>query len=257
MTISLLQLNINADNFWGRLIPFLSSHDFDIIHLQEVTGKETRCGNFYSKRDTFAELQNLLNETHNGELSITQRYTSNPHSYFGNATFYKKAFSLLEKKEIVLFHNTEFFPSDAKTFEGVGRKLLHLKLAIYGKSVSFLNTHFAWGPTPVERPYQTEQGDKIVAYLKTVNKSFVFSGDMNLTVDQPTIQKLGEFAVNLTQKKHITNTLNPRLHNVKQLFPLGLAVDYIFLTEDITVESFAVLEDDISDHFGLTAVLEI
>ncbi|MGI8419148.1 MAG: endonuclease/exonuclease/phosphatase family protein [Candidatus Levyibacteriota bacterium] len=257
MTISLLHLNINADNFWDSLIPFLNSHDFDIIHLQEVTGKETRCGNFYSKRDTFAELQNVLKDTHYGELSITQRYTSSPHSYFGNATFYKRAFSLLEKKEIVLYHEIDFFPSDAKTFEGVGRKLLHLKLAVDGKAISFLNTHFAWGPTPHEQPYQTEQGNTLIAYLKTIDKLFVFTGDLNLTSDQPTIQKLGEIATNLTQKKHITNTLNPRLHKVKQLFPQGLAVDYIFLTEGITVKSFAVLEDDISDHFGLTAVLEI
>lgn len=257
MTISFLQLNSNADNFWDRLIPFLSKQTFDVIQLQEVTGKETVCGNFHSKRDVFIELQKLLEETYNGELSITQRFTSSHTSYFGNATFYKKSFSMKDHHEFTLYHETEYYPSDAKNFAGVGRKLLHLKLERDGKEISFLNTHFAWGPTPIEKHYQTEQGDRLAHYLKIVKKPFIFSGDLNLTADQPTIQNLGRLAINLTEKNNIHNTLNPRLHQVKHLFPKGLAVDYIFTSDDIKVKNFKVLEEDISDHFGLTAELEI
>lgn len=257
MTISLLQLNINADNFWDRLIPFLSEQRFDVIQLQEVTGKETACGNFYSKRNVFAELQKLLEEKYNGVLSITQRFTSSPTSYFGNATFYKNTYSLIAKHELTLFHETEYYPSDATDFSGVGRKVLHLTLKRDAKEISFLNTHFAWGPTPIEKPYQTEQGDNVIQYLKTVTKPFVLTGDLNLTPDQPTIQNLGTLATNLTEKNNITNTLNPNLHEAKQLFPKGLAVDYIFTSNDITVKFFEVLEKDISDHMGLVAEIEV
>src|SRR6266404_7599535 len=102
MTIKLLQLNINGDNYWEKLVSFLTSCDFDVLQLQELTGKDTRSGNINSQRDIFAELQKILQENYEGELTITQRYTSSPFAYMGNGTFYKKAFSLLEKKEIVL-----------------------------------------------------------------------------------------------------------------------------------------------------------
>jgi endonuclease/exonuclease/phosphatase family metal-dependent hydrolase len=257
MRLSLLQLNSNSDNYWERLIKYLTSHDFDVIQLQEVTGNDTVCGNIDSHRDTFDELQLHLQGKYEGELCIIQRYTSSPKSYCGVATFYKTSFSLVKKNEITLFHETDFYPSDAKSFEGVGRKLLHLTLEKDGKVISFLNTHFAWGPKPIEQPYQTEQGDKLIEYMKTVASPFVFSGDLNLTANQPTIQKLGKLASNLIEKNNITNTLNPRMHRVKELFPKGLAVDYIFTTPDIKVNKFSVLEEDLSDHFGLTAELEV
>lgn len=145
MTIKLLQLNINADNYWDLLTHFLLSNDFDVMHLQEVTGKDTIVGNIHSQRDTFIELQKLLSEKYNGEFSIEQRYTSGPDAYMANAIFYKKSFSLVERNEILIAKFDELFPSDSKEFERVGRTLLHLKLAIEGKYISFLNNHFACG----------------------------------------------------------------------------------------------------------------
>lgn len=212
MKLSVLQLNINADNFWDRLVPFLKEQDFDVLQLQEVTGPETVCGNFHSKRDVFMELEKLLGSRYSGELSITQRFTSSYTSYFGNVTLFNNSFQLLDKHEFTLHHETEYYPSDAKSFEGVGRRVLHLHLAKDGKEISLINTHFAWGPTPIEKSYQTEQGDKLAHYVSTVTKPFILTGDLNLQADQPTIQKLSKLATNLTEKHSISNTLNPHLH---------------------------------------------
>lgn len=257
MKLSVLQLNINADNFWNRLVPFLKEQSFDILQLQEVTGEGTIIGNLECKHDVFAELQKILKGNYEGVLSVTQRFTSSHTSYFANATFYNKSFRLKDNHELTLYHETEFHPSDALSYEHVGRRLLHLILEKEGQEISFLNIHFAWGPTPKERLYQTEQGDKLVHYLNSVKKPFVLTGDFNLTSDQPTIQKVEKLAVNLTKQNHITNTLNPRLHRAKELFPQGLAVDYIFASEGIKVKSFDVIEKDLSDHLGLVAEIEV
>src|SRR5258708_5801499 len=77
MKIKLLQLNMNANNYWDSLILFLNSHDFDVIHLQELTGKDTVSGNMNSQIDVFEELQKILSSQYNGELSINTRYSSN------------------------------------------------------------------------------------------------------------------------------------------------------------------------------------
>jgi endonuclease/exonuclease/phosphatase family metal-dependent hydrolase len=257
MTLSLLQLNINSDNFWDKLIPYLKSHDFDVLQFQEMTGKGTINGNINAKIDTFIELQNILKEKYNGELSVSQRYTSSPDSYMGNATFYKKSLHVSEKKIYVVHDNKEPFPSDSNQFGIIGRTILHLTFEIDGKKISFLNGHLAWAPTSSERPYQTEQGEKIINYLQTVPHPFVFSGDFNLNPQQPFIKKLEKIARNLTNEYKIKNTLNPRTHLAKELFPNGVAVDYIFITDDITLKSFSVVEDNISDHFGLQMTIEV
>ncbi len=258
MTFSLLQLNINADNFWDKLIPYLTSHDFDVIQLQEVFGENSRCGIVNCKRDCFADLQKTLGDRYNGELAITDRFTSSPMSYIGVATFYRKSFQLEKKYILQMYQHKNRFPSDAKSFEDVGRALLHLQLNINGKTISFLNTHFAWTKKPIEEPHQTKQSKILLDYLKKIPTPFIVTGDFNLTPDQPLIQKINILAHNLTTEYQITNTLNPRKHYVKSLFPKGLAVDYIFTSRDLTVKQFEVLKtEDISDHFGLTATIQL
>ena len=257
MTLKVLQLNINADNYWDRLTHFLTANDFDVIQLQEVAGKGTVGGNINSKRDCFSDLQDLLKDRYKGELVITERFTSSPTSYFGNATFYRKEFSLLEKKVLPLYKHEGPFPSDSKSFEGVGRALLHIKLDIATKQVSFLNAHFAWAKTPLEQPHQTKQGEILLKYLTTVRKPFIFSGDLNIRPDQPLIKKVSSIGQNLISKYNITNTLNPRKHLAKNLFPPGVAVDYVFISDDINIKKFEVLREDFSDHYGLAATIEI
>jgi len=258
MVLSFLQLNINADNFWDNLIPFLTKNNFDILQLQEIAGKESISGNIATKRDVFAELNKIFGERYDSELAISQRYTSSPSSYFGVATFYRKKFQLVEKNIITLYERTTPFPSDAQSYEKVGRNLLHLTLSIDGKTISFLNTHLAWAKTTKEQPHQTQQGEILFNYLQTVPSPFIFSGDFNIDPEQPLIKKFNSLAKNLIDEYHIVNTLNPRKHRAQVLFPPGAAVDYIFVTEDLAVKNFAVLEnEDISDHLGLTAEIEI
>jgi len=258
MKISFLQLNMNGDTFWDSVIPFLSFHDFDVIHLQEVTGKDTKVGIVDTTRDVFSGLTDVLQDRYKGELAITDYFTSSKEAYMGSATFYKKSFSLIQKEIVWLRKNKEPFSSDAKTFEEVGRALFHLTLSLAGKEVSFLNLHGAWAKTAQEHEHQTQQGEIVINYLKKISSPFILSGDFNLNPQQPTINKIGELARNLTSEHQITNTLNPRKHYAKQLFPPGVAVDYIFVSKDITVKSFRVLDnEDISDHLGLVAEFEI
>ena len=250
MTIKLLQLNTNSDNYWDKLIPYLTSHEFDILQLQELTGKGTISGNINSKRDTFTELRKILQEKYNAELSLTQRYTSSPQAYMANGTFYKKQFSLIRIQEVVL-SSFKPFPKDSTAYEHVGRKLLHLILAINGKQISFLNTHFAWGGDHIEKHHQTKQGEILLNYLQSVEPPFVLTGDFNLTPEQPLIQKISAYTKNLIVENGITNTLNPTNHRAKQLFPKGLAVDYLFTSKDLKAKKFQVVDENLSDHFGL------
>lgn len=256
MILKVLQLNINADNYWSTLIPFLTSHNFDIIQLQEVTGKDTICGNIASKRDGFMSLQNTLGQRYFGELAIGNTYTSSPYSYMGNATFYKRDISLVEKKVFWLNKLDTPFPSEENSFEKLGRNMLHLTLQKEERTFSIINTHLSWAPSPHEQPYQREKNKQILPYLFSLTSPIIFSGDFNIQADQPTIVEISGILKNLITENSISNTLNPRTHRVKQLFPPGLAVDYIFVSKDIQIKNFRILDEDLSDHLGLTAEVE-
>src|SRR5690242_2816813 len=126
MLLTILQLNINANNYWDTLIPFLTSHDFDIINLQELTGNHTVSGNMNSQIDVFDELQKILSRQYAGELSINTRYSSDPYnSYMANAIFHKKAIIVKEKHILTLNNQTEPFPSEMTNYEDLGRTALH------------------------------------------------------------------------------------------------------------------------------------
>jgi len=258
MSISILQLNINADIKWENLLSYLEDHEYDILTFQEVAGIGTKVGNINCTHDTYKELQNKLQEKYAGELVITDYVSSSENAYFGNAIFYKKTFNLIDKHVKFMKQNTQPFPSDAKGFENYGRAVLHLTLEKDNQSLSVLTTHFAWAKTSNEEPHQTQQGEILFQYMQTVSHPFVLTGDFNLTPEQPVIKKLSTLARNLTSQNNISNTLNPRIHYAQHLFPKGLAIDYIFVTPDIRVKEMKVIEDlDLSDHLAVEATVEI
>lgn len=259
MDITILQININGANYYKALTTFLTHTDFDILCLQEVAGLNTFTGNLYSTRDAFEGIKLLLSKNYNGELAISQRFTSDKmHSFVGNAIFYKKEF-LLKKKEVVsLYENALYFPSDSKEYEEIGRNVLSLELEKEGKKLTILTTHLAWNPRPTEHLYQRTQNMRLVSYVKKLSHPFILAGDFNLLSSQSTPKELEQYARSLTKIHHIKNTLDSLNHRVSKLFPPGLAVDYIYITKDITELHFSVLEKyHISDHFALSATLRI
>jgi len=258
MTLSILQLNINADNYWSRLIPFLKSQDFDIINLQEVAGKDTFSGNINCVRDCYEELQKTIADRYSSELAMSQRYTSSPTAYMANATFFKKNFELIKKNVVTLYERANPFPENLERYEEAGRNFLHLKLKIKDKTISIVNAHLAWAPTTKEEPHQTQQGEILFEYLKKLDDPFVLTGDFNLDPQQPLIQKLNSLARNLVSENNIPSTLNERTHRAKILFPPGASVDYVFVSKNLRVNKFEVLDkEDLSDHYALTTDLEI
>ncbi|HEX8932475.1 MAG TPA: endonuclease/exonuclease/phosphatase family protein [Patescibacteria group bacterium] len=258
MLLSILHLNLNAQNFWDNLVVFLKNHDFDILQFQEVCGQDTISININTQFDGFKKLQELLGSTYAGELAIAQRYTSSPSAYMANATFYRNDFKLLNKNILTLFPRTELFPSEQDHFEDAGRNLLHLQLQIGAKKISLLNTHLAWAKTTIEQPHQTNQGEILLNYLQTVEQPFILSGDFNIDPNQPLIAKVNSLARNVVVEHQVTTTLNPRQHRAKVLFPPGAVVDYLFVSKNLQVKKFAVIDElDLSDHFALTAEVEI
>lgn len=259
MILKILQLNINADNYFSNIKNFLNSHNFDIINLQEVTGKGTVAGNINCKIDCFKELKKNLESNYNFKIAISDRFTSDPiNSYMSNTTFYKKNLALISKKVLYLHKRTDLFSSSSQNFQDESRNVIILKFKNEDKKFYVLNTHLAWGKDDVEKDFMRSQNLKLINFISKLKEPFILTGDFNISPLQPSILDLNKLAINLTSKYNTTNTLNPRTHRAKHLFPKGLAVDYIFLGNGFYETNFKVLNDfDLSDHLGLTCDVEI
>lgn len=272
MQLKLLQLNIFQGRFLDRVIDFARQNDVDILHLQEVTtGRMSLGGGYrYPKGieagklainsttvgiDCFETLKKELNM--DGELVITNSYVGEPESGTGNATLFKKHLKLVDKQVIWMKGFFEIEP-DFTDIPVLSRAAIITQFAIKSKQITTINAHLTWGPTAEDAPYKIEQAEILYEALKKIPEPFIFTGDFNVTPDTQTASMFNSLARNLTTENQLTNTLNPNMHPAKHLFPPGLAVDYIFVSENINVASFKLIDDmDLSDHLGLLLEFEL
>ena len=258
MTIKFFHLNIQGGRMLEEVVAYCKQKDFDIIQFQEVTD------GFMSKNglDTFEYIKNTLG--YEGVLAKSMKIIQGDQdSYFANATFYKPEMELEDKKVVWLKYYEEYRnptdrtdPEFIKTFP---HNALALKLHIGSKSFWTINTHLAWGPNPEDEPYKINQAKKLEIFLKDIKDSFILSGDFNVTMDSEIVKSFDQLATNHARIAGLTNTLNPHLHRAaKELFPGGLAVDYIYTTKDLKTSNFSLIsEPDLSDHLGLSIDLVI
>ena len=252
MTLKFFHLNIQGGIRLEDVASYIKQNNFDIIQLQEVaSGVLSKTG-----QDNFSYLQQSLPE-YDSLMSKTMQVGENDTpSYFGNATFYKKAFTLQEKEIVWLKPYEEYTVSperDVESIKNQPRNAVALKLAIKDTSLWTVNTHMAWGPTPLDEPYKIAQGAILESFLKNLTDPFILSGDFNVTPDSQIVKAIDNLAINHTKQAGLTNTLNPVIHRVKKLFPVGLAVDYIYTSKELRTQNFRlVVKPDLSDHLGLS-----
>lgn len=259
MNLKIFQLNIWAGTNFPAIKNFLEKNDFDILCFQEVAGIGTECGNVHGKIDCFDELKKVLGKDYDAQQVITDRYTSNPKtSYQSVAIFYKKHFQLLDTQKVFLHTYKGLYPSDAKSFEDMTRAFLDIQLLSENKSFHIVTTHLAWGKDKNERPHQREQNLKLINYMQTLQKPWILTGDFNIDPNQQSIVDLEKFSRDLTKEYNVANTVDPTMHVHWDKIKPGFPIDYIFVSPDITVKDFNVLNTvHLSDHFGLVAEIEV
>lgn len=247
MNIRLLQLNIKRGIYLDRVIEYIRRGRFDIVCLQEVAGgklstKGKNCYNDILKATGFE-----------GNVSIYHGVSGDLEPYIGLATFWKKSFSFVSSQTIWLKRYRELSREAEIDYRTIPRCALCVLLEKSEEKILIVNTHLAWGPTPNDALYKKNQAEKLYQWVRAHRDTpFILTGDFNLNPHTKIVMRLSQLGTNLITRNRITNTLNPRTHYAKNLFPSGLPVDYIITDKRITVKTFFV-EDavDLSDHFGL------
>lgn len=251
MLLKFLHCNIEKGRFIDNIIHYIKTKDIDIVNFQEVTGGILSLTGI----DCFQILKEKLG--YDGECTKTLGITHDQKSYHGNAILWKKTFTAINKQILWLRYYYEVANPSELDLKDLPRDALCVKLIIYGKPLYIVNAHLAWGPNPKDENYKLKQGKMLYEFVKTIKTPFILSGDFNLTPDSQVVQWVNSLGINLTSKYNITNTLNPKTHRAKHLFPQGFAVDYVYTEKSIVVKDFKKVEEDLSDHFGLYLEAEV
>lgn len=251
MTIKLLHLNMLYGRYIDQLINYLKHENFDILCFQELgSGKVSA-----HRTDNFEEIRTRLGYL--GEKAISWNILGDKESHEANAIFFKPDFTVVRKQTVWLKEGGKIAAIETRDFQDDPRTALFVELQKEEERIRFITTHLSWGRSSNDTPLKLEPGRKLYEFIKTVEKPFILTGDFNVNPSSQIVKMIDSLARNLTTENGVTNTLNPRTHKAPHLFPPGLTVDYIYVSDGVIVKDFYVVGEDISDHLGLYLECEL
>ena len=105
-------------------------------------------------------------------------------------------------------------------------------------------------------PGRIKQSQELIDFFKDKNEPVIIGGDFNLFPDTQSIKVFSDNGYrDLIQEFNITTTRN---HLVWDRFPVRMDYsDYVFLKGDMTLKSFTVPVNEVSDHLPLLLKIEI
>jgi endonuclease/exonuclease/phosphatase family metal-dependent hydrolase len=241
----LVVLNIWGGNLLDKLVDFVSEQT-DSTHIfcfQEVIDSKkdvTDLGYQYRGRT----LRTLKEQLRGFKPYFTEPYTS-----FGErlATFVRNDIQVRE-------NNWETLVRQQKTGEySIGSNLQYVTMKTGDSEFLVANVHGFWikgnnGDT-TER---IDQSKKITNVLTRFKEPKILCGDFNLAPDTKSIAMLEGSMNNLTKKYAIETTRSNLAEKSK-----GRIVDYVFVSPDIDVRDFKIVDSKASDHLALRLDFQI
>ncbi len=237
--MKLITLNIWGGHVRLPLLDFIAANrDIDIFCFQEVYHQAPRKISDDDREvslNIFSELQSLLPE-HQAFFSPVVE------GIYGIGMFIKKGIEVLEEKAVQIHDNPNY--------SGLGpthsRILQWVKCRINNLDVSILNIHGLWnGKGKTDSPERLAQSQKIRNFVDSLNTPKILCGDFNLRPDTESVKILDKGLKNLIQIYNVSST-RTSLYLKEEKF-----ADYIFASEEIIINTFEVLKDEVSDHAPL------
>jgi len=243
---------MKIDNTQG-ILDFLKGNNFDILAFQEaLKAHDEKVYKMYrtkndieafvqdkTKQSVFAPVWGANAITRNGEVDID----------FGG--FVEQGCFLMSKHEI-MEHRNQFYHLDYKDpgFDATNfkrddhaRSIQNAILDINGKKVRIINIHGIWNEGKTGDARTLKQCQFIIDKALETDYPTITVGDFNLLPNSESIGLMNRYFRNLIAENNIEST---RPQDVG-----SFVCDYIFVNDKVKVNSFEVLDNDVSDHLPL------
>lgn len=266
-SIKLLSLNVALfEKNNEKLARFIQKLNVDILSLQEVTRRVDVAANreFISMNSIdvgssaltesfFAPLW-VLSKFEKADFHGKELFSVNFKGKIEFGNYLKTRYPITKGQNIFVQNHFSYVTDWSKWPEEDYRAVQVNDLDIDGKKLRVLNYHGIWSKDK-RGTAQTKAACEVIKKLALeANGPVIITGDFNLFPDTDSMQVFGAEFVSLVDQFKIastrpaTNELSSEKRNV---------VDYIFVTKDITVKNFEVLESDVSDHLPLVLEFEL
>lgn len=161
---------------------------------------------------------------------------------YGLAIFVKKDLEVIEKGEKVLFENKNFPNKDEPDADHT-RKIQWLKIKSKNSIFTILNIHGHWvSGDKLDNAGRIRQSEIIVETLKSMPGPNILCGDFNLNPETESIKMIDKEIKNLIKEYNISST-RTNLYTKDEKY-----ADYVFVSSEIKINDFKILEDVVSDH---------
>ncbi len=251
-----------------KLQEFIKKQNPDILCLQEVTRRvDKNAFEEYVSKDAIDEVSSDLGfsffapdwlmkgfEAKNFHGQQTYRFDLGGFVEFGK--YIKSRFKILKGQSIFTQQSfsliTEEYWSkwpkdDCKSFQVVDIKINDQKLRV-------VNYHGIWSQNKQDSELTIKASEKIKQFASGVNYPVIICGDFNLFPNTKSIKILSNSFISLIDKFNIKTT-RPKSNELNHIE--RNIVDFIFVSKDIQVKNFEVLDSDVSDHRPLILDFEL
>jgi endonuclease/exonuclease/phosphatase family metal-dependent hydrolase len=237
--MKLITLNIWGGHLEIPLLNFIKDYqDVDVFCFQEVYHRaEGKISNENRQiaLNIFSQLQALLPEHH-------AFFCPTVAGVYGIGMFVKKPLTVLREGSVVIHDNPQY--------SGMGpahsRHLQWLECRNYRQSYAIINVHGLWnGMGKTDTAERLAQSQKIREFMDVVSLPKILCGDFNLRPDTKSLLMLEKDMNNLIKLYKVSSTRTSYYPKEEKF------ADYIFTSPEIMVNSFSVLDHEVSDHSPL------
>ncbi len=259
--MKLISLNVAAfekNNY--KLSQFLAEQCADILTLQEVIRRVDTDSNIDSiSIDSINESTPKLTESFFAPFWVLSKFELNEfhgedhfeYDFEGKVEFgnyIKTKYPIIKGQNIFVQNHFTYVTDWSRWPEEDYRSVQVVDLNTEDKKLRVLNYHGIWSKDKMGTEKTLEACKTIKQLALEAECPSIIVGDFNLFPDTPSISLFKPELISLVDQFNIkttrpaSNELSDKLRNV---------VDYIFVTKDIKINDFKVLNTDVSDHLPL------
>lgn len=255
--MKLMSLNVWGGKLYKPLIEYINneSTDIDIFCFQEIFHSNVSKRTNGSITDLYSRISTELTEyirffapTFTG--FDTEKKVDFDLS-FGQATFIKKSVDLISEETQFVYGKYDHTPpveiDGIKDGLDLPRNIHLIKVKLNKKDILIGNLHGFWNPGSKKDSIQSiSQSKKINNIFGDFKGPKLLAGDFNLKPNTKSLAMLEKNMKNLIIEHNITSTRSKYYKKTTERF-----ADYILVSDDIVINQFEVINNEVSDHLPL------
>jgi endonuclease/exonuclease/phosphatase family metal-dependent hydrolase len=257
-----INIGIKIDNS-KKIADFVKKVDADLVAIQEIIRhlEKTVKRKFRSKEDIEKRLGDLYPYKFFGPLWVARAINEGDKIIVDFGGEVEQGNEILTKYPIIEATNEHYYKSYSYALdwsnwknEDHGRALQVVELSVGSKRLQVLNLHGIWMKDKRGDERTLRQCRYVIDAARKKHLPTIITGDFNLFPETESIQLINKEFRNLIEEYKIETT---RPDFMDELEEGRNVVDYIFVSDEIKVGDFKVMDTDISDHLPMLLEFEI